>query len=267
VRAGLTLPIFDELADPRLLGELAAEAEAEGWDGVFVWDHVTYRAPARSATDPWTAMACIAMATSSVLFGPMVTPIARRRPHVLARQVAALDQLSGGRFVLGAGLGLDSSGGELSKFGEELDDRVRAQMLDEGLALLGDLLAGGRVDHRGSHFTAIDVQFEPAAVDGRVPVWVAGRWPNRRPLQRAARHDGLFLIDVPAPTDLSAVAEIIRESRVDGLEGFDLVVQLTDGQSPQPWEAAGATWWLACFDPFTVTAAEVRQRIKRGPQG
>jgi alkanesulfonate monooxygenase SsuD/methylene tetrahydromethanopterin reductase-like flavin-dependent oxidoreductase (luciferase family) len=186
---------------------------------------------------------------------------------VLARQVAALDQLSGGRFVLGAGLGLDTSGGELSRFGEELDDRVRAEMLDEGLALLGDLLAGRRVDHPGPHFTALDVQFEPAAVAGRVPVWVAGRWPNRRPLQRAARHDGLFLIDVVAPADLSAAAEVIGDCRDDGLAGFDLVVQLTEGESPRPWEAAGATWWLACFDPFTVTATEVRQRIKRGPQG
>src|SRR4051812_23640585 len=135
VRSGLSLPIFDELADPRLLAELAAAAEEAGWDGVFVWDHVYYRPPVTSVTDPWTALACIAMSTETVLLGPMVTPIARRRPHVLARQAVAVDVVSGGRLVLGAGLGLDASGKELSRFGEEVDDRTRAAMLDEGLAL------------------------------------------------------------------------------------------------------------------------------------
>lgn len=136
-RHGIFLPIFDELADPRLLGELGAAAEARGWDGMFLWDHVTYRAPVRAVTDPWIALACVAMQTSTIALGPMVTPLARRRPQVLARQVAALDRLSGGRFVLGVGLGLDASGRELSSFGEELDDRRRAEMLDEALALVG----------------------------------------------------------------------------------------------------------------------------------
>lgn len=266
MRAGLFLPIFDELADARLLGDLAAKAEAAGWDGVFVWDHVYYRAPVRSATDPWTAMACIAMATSRIAFGPMVTPVARRRPHVLARQVAALDQLSKGRFVFGAGLGLDASGGELSRFGEQTDDRLRATMLDEGLSLLTGLLSGHPVDHRGEHFTAVDVQFEPAAFNGHVPIWVAARWPHLRPLRRAASHDGLFVIDVEEPADLAAATDVIRMNRSGGLEGFDVVVELTRHQPADQWEQAGASWWLARFDPFSVTEAQVRERIKQGPQ-
>ena len=130
MRAGLTLPIFDGLADPRLLADLAATAEQAGWDGVFVWDHVVYRSPVRAATDPWIATAAMAARTERVALGPMVTPLARRRPQVVARQAVALDHLSGGRLVLGVGLGLDRSGGELSRFGEELDDRRRAAMLD-----------------------------------------------------------------------------------------------------------------------------------------
>jgi alkanesulfonate monooxygenase SsuD/methylene tetrahydromethanopterin reductase-like flavin-dependent oxidoreductase (luciferase family) len=253
----VTLPIFDELADPRRVGDLAAEAEAAGWDGVFVWDHVYYRSPVRAVTDPWTALACIAMRTTRVLLGPMVTPVPRRRPQVLARQIAALDQLSDGRCVFGAGLGLDGSGRELSRFGEELDDRTRAAMLDEGLALLQALLTGKPVDHSGEHFTARDVTFLPAA---RVPIWIAARWPNKRPLRRAAAHDGVFLIDADTPDDLRGAVAVIAETR-SGLDGFDVVVQLDEGDDPAPWEAAGATWWLTRIDPFTVSVDAVRRRI------
>jgi alkanesulfonate monooxygenase SsuD/methylene tetrahydromethanopterin reductase-like flavin-dependent oxidoreductase (luciferase family) len=260
VRAGLSLPIFDELADPRLLGDLAAEAEAAGWDGVFVWDHVYYREPVRSVTDPWTALACIAMQTSRVLLGPMVTPIARRRPQVLAREVVALDRLSGGRFVLGAGLGLDASGQELSRFGEELNDRVRAEMLDEGVGLVRQLISGERVDHDGEHFAARDVTFQPAALNGHVPVWIGARWPHKRPLRRAAAHDGLFIIDTASPDELRRALEVVGDAR-GGLDGFAVVVQLDEGDDPRPWEEAGATWWLTRIDPFGLTAAAVRQRL------
>jgi alkanesulfonate monooxygenase SsuD/methylene tetrahydromethanopterin reductase-like flavin-dependent oxidoreductase (luciferase family) len=257
IRAGITMPIFDALADPRLIADLAAEAEAASWDGVFVWDHVYYREPVRAVTDPWTAMACIAMQTSRVLLGPMVTPVARRRPHVLARQIAALQQLSGGRFVFGAGLGLDGSGRELSRFGEELDDRVRAGMLDEGLALLHALLSGQPVDHEGEHFAARDVTFLPAAT---VPIWLGARWPNKRPLRRAADHDGVFLIDVESPDDLRAAVDVIGEVR-GNLDSFDVVVQLDQGADVAPWEDAGATWWLTRIDPFGIDVAAVRRWI------
>src|SRR5512145_701631 len=156
MRRGIFLPIFDDLADPATLARLAARAEDRGWDGVFLWDHVLYRAPVAAVTDPWIALAAMAGATGRIELGPMVTPLARRRPWVVARQAVALDHLAGGRFVLGLGLGLDSSGGELSRFGEETDDRRRAAMLDEGLDVLAGLLSGERVDHRGEHYTVDD---------------------------------------------------------------------------------------------------------------
>lgn len=261
MRAGLFLPIFDELADPQLLADLAAEAELAGWDGVFVWDHIVYRAPVRAATDPWIAMAAMAAQTSTVLLGPMVTPLARRRPQVVARQLVALDHLSRGRIVFGVGLGLDASGGELSRFGEELDGRRRAAMLDEGLEVLTGLLSGEPVEHHGEHYTA-DTTFLPTPVRGRLPVWVAGRWPNRRPLQRAARHDGVFLIDITTPKDLPEAIDVIGRDTGE----FDVVVEVGGRLPSQPWFDAGATWVLAAFDPFTVTAEEVRRRIARGPR-
>ena len=267
MRYGLFLPIFDQLADPRLLAGLAAEAEAAGWDGVFVWDHVQYRSPITSATDPWIALAAIATATSSVAIGPMVTPLARRRPQVVARQVVALDHLSGGRVVLGTGLGLDASGGEFERFGEVADVRQRAEIYDEALTLLGALLSGEPVDHHGAHFTAAGVRFLPRPVQPQLPIWVAARWPNRRPLERAAKHRGVFVIDTATPADLAAACAHIAARRPGGLSEFDVVVHGAAGTDPRPWGDAGATWWLTAFDPFSVSPADVRAEIARRPGG
>ena len=100
-KRGIFVAPFDELADPRLLMELAARAEELGWDGFFLWDHIRYRAPTRLVLDPWVALGAIATATDRLRIGPMVTPISRRRPHKLARETVTLDHLSGGRVTLG----------------------------------------------------------------------------------------------------------------------------------------------------------------------
>jgi alkanesulfonate monooxygenase SsuD/methylene tetrahydromethanopterin reductase-like flavin-dependent oxidoreductase (luciferase family) len=266
MRFGLTLPIFDHLADPSLLADLAAEAEQAGWDAVFVWDHLRYRAPAQSATDPWIAMAAMAGRTERVLLGPMVTPLARRRPQIVARQLVALDHLSNGRMVFGVGLGLDTSGEEFVGFGEELDLRRRAAILDESLEVLTALIAGDQVDHHGEHVTMSGVRFLPAAVQPRLPIWVATRWPNRAPLRRAAKYDGVFVIEV-TPAELPEAIAAVAATRTNGLDGYDVIVNDAAGADAQPWADAGATWLLTRFDPFTVDAAEVRMVIARGPSG
>jgi alkanesulfonate monooxygenase SsuD/methylene tetrahydromethanopterin reductase-like flavin-dependent oxidoreductase (luciferase family) len=262
MRRGLFLPIFDELADPATLARLAVRAEARGWDGVFVWDHVVYRPPVTSATDPWIALAAIAAATERVQIGPMVTPLARRRPWIVARQAVALDHLSGGRMVLGLGLGLDASGGELSRFGEETDDRRRAAMLDEGLAVLTGLLSGEPVDHHGEHYHLDDVRLLPGPVrPGGLPIWLAARWPNRRPVERALRHDGVFLIDTDDPASLAGITE-----RAAGLgRPFDVVVEGLPGTPVDAWEAAGATWFMVSFEAFDTTVATVEAAVDAGP--
>jgi alkanesulfonate monooxygenase SsuD/methylene tetrahydromethanopterin reductase-like flavin-dependent oxidoreductase (luciferase family) len=267
MRSGLFLPIFGELSDPRVTAALAAEAEEAGFDGVFVWDHVQYRAPATHVGDPWITLAAIATATRQVRIGPLVTPLPRRRPHVVARQATAVDQLSGGRMVLGAGSGRDRSR-ELSAFGEELDARTRGEMLDEALDVIAGLWSGNDVRHRGRHYRADDVRFAPTPVQRpRIPVWVASEWPHRKPLRRAARFDGCFPIGVEAPDQ---VAELVGDLRGLGVgpppaAAFDVVVEGWPGDDPEPWAAAGATWWLVRFSPFDVDAATVRAVVAAGP--
>lgn len=265
MRYGLFLPPFGELAEPAVLVAVARAAERSGWDGMFLWDHVMYRPPADAAADPWIALAAIASATERVRIGAMVTPLARRRPWIVARQAVTLDRLSGGRLTLGAGLGLDRSGRELSAFGEELDDRRRAAMLDEALGLIDALCRGGRVLHHGVHYRADDVRFLPTPVQSpRIPVWIAGRHPNRPPMRRAARWDGMFAIDMDEPAQLGELAADLAGLR-GGLDGFDLVVMRPAGEDPGEWAAAGATWWLTDVDPFTVTAAQAMHLAEGGP--
>src|SRR4051794_325944 len=194
----LFLAPFDELSDPKLLAELGAEAEEWGWDGLFLWDHVNYRPPVSAIADPWVALSAIATATTRLRIGPMVTPLSRRRVQKLARETVTLDRLSDGRLVLGVGLGSDRNG-ELEPFGEVVDPRRRARMLDDGLDRLQEYWGG---------------TFAPPPVQApRIPVWVAARWPNRRPVHRAARWDGIFPIDLERPEQLAELVGEIEGAR------------------------------------------------------
>jgi alkanesulfonate monooxygenase SsuD/methylene tetrahydromethanopterin reductase-like flavin-dependent oxidoreductase (luciferase family) len=261
-RRGLFLPPFDALADPRRVADLAVAAEEAGWDGVFVWDHVRYSHPVAAIADPWICCAAIAARTERIVFGPMVTPLPRRRPHVVARQAASLDLLSGGRLVLGFGSG-DDWLGELSRFGDEADARTRGDMLDEGLDVLTGLLSGHLVKHLGRHYRAEDVRFLPAP-ERPIPIWIAGRFANRKPLRRAAGYDGAFVIGYPGPEGIGQVREEIV-SRRGHLDGFDLVVDIGPEADPAPWAAAGATWVLTRFGPYDLDAAAVLATIEAGP--
>ncbi|GAC1439457.1 MAG: hypothetical protein NVSMB55_00950 [Mycobacteriales bacterium] len=261
MKSALFLPIFDELSDPRIVAQLAAEAEDAGWHGVFVWDHVGYRAPVRALADPWITMSAIAVATTQIVIGPMVTPLPRRRPIVVARQIASLDRLCGGRLVLGVGIGGDGSG-ELSATGEELDDRTRGAMLDESLAILRAAWTGNPLDHRGEHYKVVDLTVLPTPVqDDGPPVWVAARFGNTKPLRRAAQHDGVFPIDITTPDQLAEVLAAISEQR-GGLAGYDVAI---GGRDPGPYAAVGATWWCASFSPYDISVDQVRGVLRDGP--
>jgi alkanesulfonate monooxygenase SsuD/methylene tetrahydromethanopterin reductase-like flavin-dependent oxidoreductase (luciferase family) len=269
MRSGLFLPPFDGLADPAVVARLAAEAEQAGWHGVFVWDHVRWREPVVEVADPWIVLAAVATATERVRLGPMVTPLARRRPVKVARETATLDRLSGGRLTLGVGLGNDRSG-ELSITGEELDDRRRAGMLDESLEILAAAWSGERVRHRGEHYTVTGMRFLPRPVQRPgVPVWVAGFPGNPRPLRRAVRHNGFFPVNLDHPDQLAeVVAELValrEQAGSDGGEPFDVVAALPPGADPAPYAAAGGTWWLVEFPGEAVSVDQVRGVIRDGP--
>ena len=266
MQTGIFLPIFDELADPATLARLAARAEDRGWDGVFLWDHVLYRPPTSSATDPWIALAAMAAATDRVQIGPMVTPLARRRPWIVARQAVAIDQLSGGRFVLGLGLGLDGSRGELSRAsvrrwttaGRRRGCSTRAWRCSPGCW------------RASTSTTTATITRSRTSRSGRRPPGPGGCRSGWRPggrtgdrCARALRHDGVFLIDTDDPGTLAEI--VVRPGRRAPHRRFDIVVTGLPGDDVSGWRAAGATWWLADFDAFEVTVAAVETAIDAGP--
>jgi alkanesulfonate monooxygenase SsuD/methylene tetrahydromethanopterin reductase-like flavin-dependent oxidoreductase (luciferase family) len=249
-RRAIFVAPFEELSEPALVAELAARAERRGWDGFFIWDHVAYSEPVKALADPWVTLAAVAVATERVTIGPLVTPLPRRRPHQLARETVTLDRLSGGRLVLGVGLGSARTGEfDPDRFGEEGDPKARARLLDDRLDRLLAYWDGG---------------FEPRPVQRpRIPVWVAARWPNRRPLRRAVRYDGLFPIDLPGPEALAELAAEVQALRGPGGGPFDFVVDYPAGTDHAPWAAAGATWCLTGFGT-QPTRAEVEEAIDTG---
>jgi alkanesulfonate monooxygenase SsuD/methylene tetrahydromethanopterin reductase-like flavin-dependent oxidoreductase (luciferase family) len=248
-KRGIFVAPFDELVDPETVAELAGHAEERGWDGFFLWDHIRYRPPVQAVADPWIALAAIACRTERLRIGPLVTPLARRRTQKLARETVTLDLLSKGRLTLGVGLGGDQNG-EFGPFGDPAEPRERARLLDAGLERLSELWAG---------------ELQPGPIQQpRIPVWVAGRWPNRRPVRRAAQWDGFFPIDLERPHNLATFAAEIRDLRAGRSEPFDLIAEIAPGDDPEPWETAGATWVLTSIDS-PPPLEEVRAAIEAGP--
>jgi alkanesulfonate monooxygenase SsuD/methylene tetrahydromethanopterin reductase-like flavin-dependent oxidoreductase (luciferase family) len=267
LRSAVWVPLFDALSDPLAVARLAARAEEAGWHGFFVWDHVNWRAPITSVADPWVTLTAIATATESLTLGPMVTPLARRRPVKVARETATLDRLSGGRLVLGAGLGDDRFGNEFSKTGDELDGRVRGEMLDEALTILPTAWSGQPVRHRGRHYIVDDITFLPRPVQPTIPIWIAGFPGNVAPLRRAAHFHGYFPVNLESPEQVAHAAAVLstfRENRTP-TEPFDIVVACDPGADVTAYADAGATWLLTDFDPEALTISRIRAVIDDGP--
>lgn len=257
---GINLPNFGVFGYADKVAELAKEAEDAGWDGVFIWDHLT-REVLVDVVDPWIALTAIAMNTERVKIGAMVTPVARRRPQKLARETASLDRLSNGRLIFAVGLG--GFGGaqvEWANFGEEMDLKTRAAMTDEALEIISGLWSGEPFAFEGKHYTVGESQFLPTPMQQpRIPIWVAGYYPNKPPMRRAAKWDGMFILYGKDADPFAAM----RDS-------LDYIHQHRQSDAPfdavfiDEWELrsmperiaianqaaeAGATWWMDGIRP------------------
>ncbi|HVA53704.1 MAG TPA: LLM class flavin-dependent oxidoreductase [Acidimicrobiales bacterium] len=273
MKHGLFLPPFDGLADVERMADLAVLAEEARWDGFFVWDHLRYPAPVRDILDPYVCLAVMAARTSRITLGPMVTPLIRRRPQVLARQAVTLDRLSKGRLVMGFGLGDDYPDGELACFGELTEATERGRALNEGLDVFRGLVSGEEVDITGEFHKAQKVSFHPTAyrADG-IPLWMAGRWPNPAPIRRAAHHQGMMVIQMTEPDQVTELKAKLSDAGAD-LDHFDIavwgqrdekMVYRVDERYAQ-WAQAGATWFLTGPGPFDLDYDEVREYVAAGP--
>lgn len=262
MKHAIFIPPFGALADPHRLVDVAVAAEAKGWAGVFLWDHVL-RDEVAEVLDPWVAMAAMATATTTIRLGPLVTPPVRRRPIKLAREILTLDLLSRGRLTVGLGLGVDTSG-ELSRFGEITDPRTRGVILDESAVILAGLLEGETVSFFGDHHTVDSVTLCPRpAQRPRPPMWFASRGDAQKPVRRASRYEGLVPIEVDEAQFATCVDTVMAERGT--LDGFDIAVGTKPGHEVPAFTKDVATWALHAF-PAVVDQNELERVIEAGPQ-
>ncbi|MBI3957732.1 MAG: LLM class flavin-dependent oxidoreductase [Chloroflexi bacterium] len=284
---GISIPQCDAFGDVRKLMELAQAAEAVDWDGFFVWDSVLFDDFWRPVVDPWVALAAIAAATERIRIGPLVTPVARRRPWKLARETVSLDRLSGGRLIVGVGLGSPEQW-EYAAFGEETDNRIRAEKLDEGLEILLGLWSGELFSYQGKHYRLEEMRFLPTpAQQPRIPIWVAGAWPNRAPLRRAARFDGVVPIKTTGhltPDEWRELLAYVGQHREGSAPITGVAMGVTPGDDPQrageivtAYADAGCAWWVEDISPYgyglpwhtsewpAEMPARLEERIRQGP--
>lgn len=255
MRFGVQLCTLGPYADPRETVRAAIAAEEAGWEALLVWDHLAWASYGYPSADPWVTLGACAQATSRILLGTAVTPLPRRRPQVVAQQLASLSLASGGRVVFGAGNGVAP---ELERFGEDASDRRRGELLDEGLEVVARLLAGERVEHRGVHYVVDDATLAPLPLKP-IPIWVGGN--SSAALRRAERYDGWLANSSDRERNLFTPDEI--EEKIAGREIAEVCyIGYSDAADLAAFERAGATWWVENVwgDPSSVLP-----RIEAGP--
>jgi probable F420-dependent oxidoreductase len=249
--------------------QFAQAAEAAGWEGLVVWDHVTF--PYGNG-DPWVLLSAAAAVTGQLKLVTGVAALPRYRPHLLARLITSLDKLSQGRLILGAGLGAIDD--EFTAFGEAGDKRTRAQMLDEGLELLTQFWSGEPVTHHGRYYTVENARLAHTPLQRpRPPVWIGGDSPPA--LRRAARWDGWIggtcdehCNTITQPEQVAKITVTLQQQRTSH-EPFEVALQgvTNPGQAEKilPYQQAGATWWFESIFPLRGSYAEMMARIQAGP--
>lgn len=269
------VPNVGIFADMSLLVELAGRTEEAGWDGWFLWDHILYHDPTWPVADPVVALSAAAAVTDRIRLGILMMALPRHDPAIVAKQLVAVDHLSSGRLTTGFGLG--SMDEEYYRFGADPDLRTRADRLDEGLELMSRSWTGETFSFSGSHYQVEDVQMRPRPRQHpRPPVWVAGRWPNRRPFLRAAQWDGVM----PTQADLAkgetmsaqtvaTIRDYLLAHRAAG-SGLDIAIEGTTAPTVRSgrlaaYARAGVTWWIEALGWWRGDAHTAMARVSAGP--
>jgi len=276
IKSGIYIPNFGADLTPQKVANLAHVAEVSGWDGFFIWDHIYYsKSQKLNLLDPWVTMSAIAVKTSTIRFGALLTPLARRRPWKVARESVSLDHLSNGRLIMAAGLGAPIDA-EYSSFGEESNPRTIAEKLDESLEILNGLWRGKTFKYSGKHYHLEPTTFLPKPLQKpRIPIWIGGNHPNKAPFRRAARWDGVFPYKpggILTGTDIKNIMGLINHCQ-PVKPGYDIVVQgYTSSNDPaktrrrlMPLINAGITWWLENLLRYRNSYEDMLAKIAAGP--
>jgi alkanesulfonate monooxygenase SsuD/methylene tetrahydromethanopterin reductase-like flavin-dependent oxidoreductase (luciferase family) len=274
MKYGIYAPNFgDTFGNPKLVTELAIEAEKSGWDGFFLWDHIVNTEGFPDTVDPFIALTSVAENTEKIHIGTTVTPLPRRRPWKLARETVTLDILSEGRLILGIGLGGPS---ELSLMNEETNPRTMAKMADEQLEILKGLWSGEDFSYAGKYYKIDKVRFRPRPIQKPgIKMWGAGTWPKKGPFKRAAKLDGVVPLseDYRNPLTPDDYRNMIEYMKKHGLcSPYDIVkisFDATKGddknRSILDFQDAGVNWWLELVSDWNGNHEKIKDIIMQGP--
>ena len=280
VKFGIYVPNYGPvLGNAVHLANLTKLAEDSGWDGFFIWDHILVkRTNGPDICNPWVALGLMGYKTEKITLGTTITPLPRRKPWELAREVITVDQISNGRLILGVGLG-EPPEVEYGSFGEETAVKTRREKLDESLEILQGLWTGEPFSFKGKHFNLEEVTFVPKPIKAKIPIWVAGEYPHIGPIKRAAKYDGM----IPLPEKFKGEDVTLEDyqeiyNKIVSLRGnsnFDFVIITTvppeknDSNTElisfiESGIESGFTWFINYISPNTKLQ-KIEKRIKQGP--
>jgi probable F420-dependent oxidoreductase len=250
VEIGVSLPNLGPIADKAMVERLAREGEELGFASLWVSDHIVlptrmaprypYRAggippfaPDHPLLEPLATLAYVAGLTRRALLGTSVLIIPYRNPVFTAKALATIDVLSGGRLILGAGIGWMEE--EFAALGADYPHR--GEVTDEYLALMRALWKGGETTFEGRHYRVEGIWSVPRPVRGSIPVWIGGNSPPA--LRRAARlgdgWHGIRLTPQEVRQARAALGDLLRRHG-RSLNGFTLsmrtALEVTDRPLP-----------------------------------
>jgi alkanesulfonate monooxygenase SsuD/methylene tetrahydromethanopterin reductase-like flavin-dependent oxidoreductase (luciferase family) len=272
---GIYIANYGITNDPQDYVDLAVLGENNGWDGFFLWDHI-FLSSNRTlpVLDPWIILSAIAVKTKKIRLGTTVTPLARRRPWIIAKEVTTLDYLSKGRIILGIGLGNDP---EFRDFGENTDPLIRSEKLDESLHIIKGLWANNSFTFKGKHYNIKNVEFFPKPFQEKIPIWVGGNWPNKKPFQRAAQYDGIFPLkagsdDALSPNEYKDIIKYIKQYR-SSFDSYDIIKPfISTGLDKEDYWSfkntflnIGISWFVELIYPGRDSLDNIKKVISQGP--
>ncbi len=250
MKFGIILPNYGEYCDQDLLSKAVGVAEEEGFDHALVWDHYTLPWSSK-CLEAWSLLAFLAARTSRIRLGTCVTPIPLRPPATLAKVVSTLDNLSGGRVILGVGAGWHEP--EFQGFSTWDEAATRVAKTKEGLELILKLWSEKEVDFKGRFYSAKKAVLEPKPAqkphpplwfgtrghymlrllamygDGWIPISVSPRSYRqlKREIDRLAAIQGrgeriTYVYDADASTSVKKLANEVEQYKEAGCEYYSM---------------------------------------------
>jgi probable F420-dependent oxidoreductase len=214
---GVQLPEVEREVRWPELRAIARTAEQAGFDSVWLGDHLLYRyesGETRGPWEAWTTLAGLAEATERVTLGPLVAATAFHSPFTLAKQAATVDEISGGRLVLGIGAGWNPV--EFAALGAPFDHRIAR--FEEAFTIVHELLAHGSIDFEGEFFTAREAELLPRpARPGGPPILIGSSGPRmlRATIPYVAAWNAWYADTGNAPAGVAALREVVDAACAD----------------------------------------------------